>query len=488
MEKNTLLNEILLSSSDKKISSLLTSLRKQGKVRKIAPRVYTTNLKDSDDEIVRRNLFEIFGGLYPGAIISHRSAFELRPTDDGHFFLTYSYTKNITLPGITLHLLEGPSPTEQDISFVNGLFISEPSRAFLENLQDTRLTGGVSKCLSRVQLKERLQRKLISAGEDELNRMRDVARAFANDYAMETEFSRLDKMIGAILSTRTDENLQSESAKALVSGEPFDSDRLQLFAELFERLSNRDFRHYARPYDTDDAYRNFAFFESYFSNYIEGTEFEVDEARQIVESGVSLPSRDEDSHDILGTYQIVSDRAEMMLVPDSPSELTEILQRRHALLLSARPSKFPGFFKEQNNRAGDSHFVDYRLVRGTLRKGFEIYSALSEPVAKAYFMLFMISEVHPFTDGNGRISRIMMNAELESAGLSRVIVPTVFRTDYLDALRRLTREKDSSVIIRAMERVRLFSSGLNCQNFDNLMRQLEAANAFKDEEEYILRF
>ena len=27
-------------------------------------------------------------------------------------------------------------------------------------------------------------------------------------------------------------------------------------------------------------------------------------------------------------------------------------------------------------------------------------------------MMFLVSEVHPFVDGNGRIARIMMNAEL----------------------------------------------------------------------------
>ena len=96
-------------------------------------------------------------------------------------------------------------------------------------------------------------------------------------------------------------------------------------------------------------------------------------------------------------------------------------------------------FKMQNNHAGDTHFVDCTLVRGTLRKGSEYYQALEHPFAKAVFMLFMISEVHPFTDGNGRISRIMMNAELVAADQSKIIIPTVFREDYLDALRRLTR-------------------------------------------------
>ncbi len=89
--------------------------------------------------------------------------------------------------------------------------------------------------------------------------------------------------------------------------------------------------------------------------------------------------------------------------------------------MAARPEKNPGMFKMQNNHAGDTHFVDCTLVRGTLRKGFEYYQALDNAFAKSLFMLFMISEVHPFTDGNGRISRIMMNAELVAATSRRLL-------------------------------------------------------------------
>ena len=70
-------------------------------------------------------------------------------------------------------------------------------------------------------------------------------------------------------------------------------------------------------------------------------------------------------------------------------------------------------------------------------------------------MLFMISEVHPFSDGNGRISRIMMNVELTAAGQSEIIIPTVFRTDYLSALRQLTRKDNPGKLINAIQRVRL---------------------------------
>ena len=103
-------------------------------------------------------------------------------------------------------------------------------------------------------------------------------------------------------------------------------------------------------------------------------------------------------------------------------------------------------------------------------------------------MMFMVSEIHPFNDGNGRISRIMMNAELVAADQAKIIIPTVFREDYLNALRRLTRRGDPSVIIRAMSRVRQFSANLTGDDFETTRRYLEECNAFKDGDSYILRY
>lgn len=40
-------------------------------------------------------------------------------------------------------------------------------------------------------------------------------------------------------------------------------------------------------------------------------------------------------------------------------------------------------------------------------------------------MKFLISEIHPFNDGNGRLARIMMNAELVAENEEKIIIPTV---------------------------------------------------------------
>ena len=50
-------------------------------------------------------------------------------------------------------------------------------------------------------------------------------------------------------------------------------------------------RHAAAPAPTGVAREDFAFFEAYFSNYIEGTTFEVAEAESIIFQGRIIEDR-----------------------------------------------------------------------------------------------------------------------------------------------------------------------------------------------------
>jgi hypothetical protein len=63
------LQEIIFSSSDKKIRTQIALLESTGKIKKIAPRIFTSNLIDTDETIIRKNIFSILGNLYPGALL-----------------------------------------------------------------------------------------------------------------------------------------------------------------------------------------------------------------------------------------------------------------------------------------------------------------------------------------------------------------------------------------------------------------------------------
>ena len=474
------LQEVIFSSSDPKLSNQISRLEKAGKLRKISSRIYTPNFSDTPETIVRRNLFAILGKLYPGSLLSHRSALEFQPTSGGHIFLTYTYTKRISLPGITIRFMEGPAKIEGDNPFSGDLYCSQLERALLENLQVSRQSGPESKTLTPPEIEDRLEKVIRVKGEAGLNELRDRAREVSAILRMEKEFEKLNKLISALLTSHPSKILSSPLAVARAFGSPYDPARLPLFEKLFVELKQQEFVDLPEQNISNQSFRNFAFFEAYFSNYIEGTEFELEDARRIIETNTPMPSRDEDSHDVLGTYKLVSNRMEMGIVPTSPDQMLEILLFRHQVLMGARISKNPGQFKDKNNRAGETFFVDHTLVKGTLIKGFDFYQALAHPFAKAAYIMFMISEVHPFLDGNGRIARVMMNAELVAKGQSKIIIPTVYRNDYIGVLRRLNRQQDPSAYIRMLQRAQNFSTTVKGDDMDLMEKHLKACNALKN--------
>jgi Fic family protein len=479
--------EIIFASSEKKESKRITALLKAKLIRKMAPRIYTSNLEEEPALIIKRNWYRILANLFPDARLSHRSALEFKPTSQGHIYLTYSYSSNVSLPGLTVHLLKGPGPIEGDNPFFENLFASQEVRAFLENLQETRKRGEESKNLPISVIEEKLEAILRAKGEQGLNVLRDKAKEISKSLELEKEFKKLNQLISDLLATGKSNNLTSPVAVARSLGEPFDPTRINLLESLYEELAGKVFQEHKASISFNN-YKTAAFFEGYFSNYIEGTEFTVEEAKEIIRTETPLPARDEDSHDILGTYRIVSDRKEMAVRPATADEFLDLMRGRHAVLLQSRTSKKPGEFKDRNNRAGNTEFVDWTLVNGTLKRGFDWYTLLKDPFAKAVYMMFLVSEVHPFLDGNGRIARVMMNAELSSKGLSKIIIPTVYREDYMGALRKLTRQHIADSYIRMMSRAYEFSSTLIQENLEDMEQYLETCDAFKEPKDGKLKF
>lgn len=475
-EYNFELKEVLFSS--KKNSNEIQKLLKESAIRKIASRIYTTNFQDSPENIIKRNILEIIGNLFPNSVLSHRSAFEFKPTKDNYIFVTYKYTKLLKLPGVTISFIKGKGPIKNDNKFIDGLYVSQRARAFLENMKITKAIDNKSKVLPIPIIEEKLDNIITIHGEEGVNKLRDEAKIIAKKLKYDYEFDKFNKLVGALLSTKPSKTLVSDIGRARALKLPYDKKRFELFEILFNKLVNLEFEIFPDKNKTNESFRNFAFFESYFSNYIEGTVFTVEEAKQIVDTRKPLTTRDDDSHDVLGTYLLASNRLGMKDIPNSSNEFLDILKRRHKILLTSRKNMNPGEFKEKNNQAGNTLFVDFSLVRGTLVKGFDFYNVLEGSFRKAAYMMFMISEVHPFQDGNGRIARIMMNSEFVKNNESKIIIPTVFREDYLLTLRKLTRNDDPEAYIHMLVKAQKFSSKIYSDNYDEMYQHLKDCNAF----------
>lgn len=474
--------------SDASVSQAVSRGVAAGRIRRLAPRLYTGNTADPPDEVVRRNRWQVVGLLYPGAVVSHRTAFLGGPASDGTVFLTGDYNRLQELPGLTISLRSGPGPLEGDRRFLGELWMASEARAVLEVLAPSRSKKTVARGVPRGEVEERLERKLRAGGPATLNQLRDRARLLAPLLSAEREFGELTGIVGTLLGTR-EEELNSPSARARSQDRPYDPHRLDLFQSLFEALQGSDWP--VRHDTLEEAdFRHLAFFDAYFSNYIEGTEFELDVAKRIVFDGHMPPGRPKDTHDILGTFRALSRRDQMgvgALESGSPSAFLDLLRARHQAVLSMRDEARPGQFKEVANRAGNTVFVVPELVEGTLLQGFELLQGLADPAARGIFLSVMVSEVHPFTDGNGRLARLMMNAELVSGGLRRILIPVGYWEDYLLALRAFSRQGRTGPLLQMFDRGQAFTAEVDFSDAIGAEALLRRCGAFDDPEGARLR-
>lgn len=462
------------------MTHMISREMKKGKLRKIGPRLYTKNLKDIPEQIVKRHIWDIVSAYFPDGIIADRTALENKPAADGSIFLVSARIREVKLPGYTIRPRVGVPALDSDHKFIGNLHIAAQPRAFLENMKTSRARDRkISRTLSSRELENKLEDLLVKGGEGALNKIRDEAKKVAHRLNLEKEYQQLDNIIGTLLGTKTT-LLTSKRSQARISGFPYDAERVNLFEILYQDLMKTAPQSRLRVKSKTSSNQNLAFYEAYFSNFIEGTEFEVEEAEDILFNGRIDINRPEDAHDILGTYQLVSSQEEMTKVYKSFEDFTQLLKKRHAVIMVGRKDKMPGEFKDKMNRAGSTVFVAPELVEGTLLKGFELLRSIEAPFHRAVFIMFVVAEVHPFLDGNGRLARVMMNAELVTNDEFPIIIPTVYRNNYLSALRALSQNKITEPLIRTLDFAQRYTAHIDWSDLKSARLQLTRTHAFTD--------
>lgn len=430
------------------------------KLRKLYAGVYTDNLSDTLAVVGARHALAIAAHLCGPAILSGRSALRGGPVtteQDGvrtvWLFLTdprSNTRRDISMPGLAIRSVPGAVQQSGDYPML-GLVMPSKARAILDNLSPSRARGtGPTRTAGAEEIETRLESLCAQEGEDALNKLRDEARALAPALGLEKAFTTLDGIIGTLLGTRK-ARLASKTAQAMAAGRAYDADCVNRLIILRRHLGE-----VALPERMDTSVASghrvaASFIEAYFSNFIEGTKFPVRQAERIVFSGEIPAQRPKDSHDVLATYQQLVELGGRRPSSLSAQEFLDEIRSRHADLMASRPECLPGQWKVEANVAGNTTFVLPARVEGTLLSGFEMLGGLSSPFARAVFIHFLMADVHPFSDGNGRMARLMMTKELVGWGHSRIVVPTVYRDDYINGMRALTRHGDPGPIVRALD-------------------------------------
>jgi hypothetical protein len=427
--------------------------------------------------LIARERVRVLAALLPGAVLGYRSAFNGGLPEGGVLYLSGTYNRTVALPGLTVNVLKGAAAQAGDMPMQGRdlYFPSEP-RLLLENLTQSR--GLAKKSVGKEAVEARLLSICDTRGEEALQRLREAASALASALGFAKEYALLDALVDSILRTRASQ-LTTVAGKARTARIPYDAERLALLEKLAAGLRAQPLRQPAEVALSAQARTHFAFLESYFSNFIEGTEFDVQEARGFALDGKPVADRPKDSHDIMGVLrQAVSPAWAMQTLAVGEPMLAQ-LRARHADQMAERPEVSPGEFKARTNRAGNTEFVDPVLVRGTLVEGSKILPSVPAGTARAMLAMFLVAEVHPFADGNGRLARLVMNAELTAVGACRIIIPTLFREEYLDCLRVLTRAHDPVPFIAAMQKIHAWTAAFDYQDIDQVIEAMQRCNAFE---------
>lgn len=466
-------------------AATLSRAVKDGRIRRLVRGLFTADLQADPAELVARNRWAIVARLVPDALIADRSAaLGGMPSDGVLTVVSADRKEDLVLPGLVVAPRVGPGPLSDDLPWAADLHLTSDARTLVDNLAVSRSRAGkIARTLSRADLEDWMVRTSQRRPADWLPALRTRALEICDELSIPDRKPQAADIIGVAAGTREARAGAGPLLAARSSGHEYDPERVTLFDELAGFLA-------AIPPDLDiptdlpagpaDHETSLPFFEAYFSNFIEGTEFSVNEAEAIVETGTVPQNRPEDGHDILGTFEALADPNLRALVPATSDELFELLERRHRLVMAGRPEKRPGQLKVTPNQAGSYLFVAPNLAEGTLIEGYRRGADLPPGFPRAAFQLFVISEVHPYDDGNGRVARAAMGAELSAAGQARIIVPIVFRNGYLTALRSLSREGRCDLYVRMLAHAWRWTAGMPWADRSAVDGHLTATNALVD--------
>ena len=77
----------------------------------------------------------------------------------------------------------------------------------------------------------------------------------------------------------------------------------------------------------------------------------------------------------------------------------------------------------------------------------------------------------------------MMNAELVAAGVTTIIIPTVFRDDYLLGLRAMSTNANRDGLIASLDFAQRYTAAIDYTELDTARQMLTTTNAFREADE-----
>jgi hypothetical protein len=133
------------------------------------------------------------------------------------------------------------------------------------------------------------------------------------------------------------------------------------------------------------------------------------------------------------------------------------------------------------NNAGRAFRLAPELLVGTLRRGFDCFARITDPFQRAVALMLLVTESHPFDDGNGRLARLIANGALSHAGQVRIVVPTVYRNNYLAGLAGVSnRAGRGETLVSVLSFAQRWTSAVDWTDFTRADETLRSVDAYMD--------
>ena len=76
-----------------------------------------------------------------------------------------------------------------------------------------------------------------------------------------------------------------------------------------------------------------------------------------------------------------------------------------------------------------------------------------------------------------------MNSELVAAGEQKIIIPTVYRNNYVTALKALSQSSKSTPFVQVLDFAQRYTAAIQWEDFNKARADLQATHAFLDANE-----
>ncbi|MCX6666080.1 MAG: Fic family protein [Euryarchaeota archaeon] len=193
---------------------------------------------------------------------------------------------------------------------------------------------------------------------------------------------------------------------------------------------------------------HFAITFTYNTNRIEGSTITLRETADLLERGISPSQRPlEDIKETEAHKEVFTD----MLNYKKEITLPTVLYWHKQLFQYTKPDDAGKIRQHPVGISGSKFFPPYPIELDLLlRDFFDWYQQNKKtihPVHLAGLAHLKFVTIHPFGDGNGRLSRLLMNYVLHKNGYPMLIIPYSQRKSYYTALQRSQLKKDENVFI-----------------------------------------